>query len=45
VRGATGAAKVSALRKFVAPWFALPADITGDGQSGSKASSATPARD
>jgi hypothetical protein len=32
VRGATGAAKVSALRKFIAPWFALPADITGDGQ-------------
>jgi hypothetical protein len=32
VHGSTGAAKVSALRKFVAPWFALPADITGDGQ-------------
>ena len=25
-------AKVSALRKFAAPWFALPADITGDGK-------------
>ena len=32
VRGSTGAAKVSALRKFVAPWFVMPADITGDGQ-------------
>ena len=32
VHGSTGAAQVSALRKFVAPWFALPADITGDGK-------------
>ena len=28
----TAAAKFSELRKFAAPWFALPADITGDGQ-------------
>ncbi len=32
VRGSTGAAKFSELRKFVAPWFELPADVTGDGQ-------------
>ena len=32
VRGSTGAAKLSALRKFAAPWFEMPADITGDGQ-------------
>ena len=32
VRGSTGAAKFSELRKFVAPWFQLPADVTGDGQ-------------
>ena len=32
MKGSTGAAKVSALRKFAAPWFALPADITGDGK-------------
>ena len=31
VRGSTGRARVSALRKFAAPWFSLPADITGDG--------------
>jgi len=31
VKGATGRAKVSALRKFAAPWFAFPAEITGDG--------------
>jgi hypothetical protein len=31
VKGATGRAKVSAMRKFAAPWFSLPADITGDG--------------
>jgi hypothetical protein len=32
VKAVTGAARLSALRKFVAPWFALPADITGDGE-------------
>ncbi len=32
VKAATGKAKVSELRKFAAPWFQLPADITGDGQ-------------
>ncbi len=31
VKGSTGRAKVSELRKFAAPWFELPADITGDG--------------
>jgi len=31
VKGSTGRGKVSALRKFAAPWFELPADITGDG--------------
>lgn len=31
VKAATGKAKVSELRKFVAPWFELPKDITGDG--------------
>jgi hypothetical protein len=33
VKGSTGRTKVAALRKFVAPWFALPADITGDGDA------------
>jgi hypothetical protein len=32
VRGATAAARFSDLRRFAMPWFALPADITGDGQ-------------
>jgi hypothetical protein len=32
VKAATGKARVSELRKFAAPWFQLPADITGDGQ-------------
>ena len=32
VRGSTGAARFSELRKFIAPWFQLPADVTGDGQ-------------
>jgi hypothetical protein len=32
VRGSTGAAKLSELRKFMAPWFQLPADVTGEGQ-------------
>ncbi len=31
VKTSTGPAKVSALRKFAAPWLQLPADITGDG--------------
>jgi hypothetical protein len=31
VKAVTGALKLSALRKFLAPWFALPADVTGDG--------------
>jgi hypothetical protein len=33
VAGATGATTVVALRKFAAPWFELPADITGDGKA------------
>jgi hypothetical protein len=32
VNGKTGTTTVEALRKFVAPWFVLPADITGDGK-------------
>ena len=32
VKAVTGAARVSEVRKFVAPWFALPADVTGDGR-------------
>jgi len=32
VKGKTGTTTVEALRKFAAPWFALPADITGDGK-------------
>ncbi|HET7811023.1 MAG TPA: hypothetical protein VFL16_10645 [Steroidobacteraceae bacterium] len=31
VKGSTARAKFSALRKFAAPWFELPPDITGDG--------------
>src|SRR6185369_1306829 len=31
VKGSTGVAKASALRKFATPWFQLSADITGDG--------------
>ena len=33
VSGATGSTTVAALRKFAAPWFQLPADISGDGQA------------
>ena len=33
VTGSTGTTTVSALRKFAAPWFQLPADITGDGKA------------
>ncbi len=33
VDGATGTTTVAALRKFAAPWFALPADISGDGKA------------
>jgi hypothetical protein len=33
VSGSTGTTTVAALRKFAAPWFALPADITGDGKA------------
>ena len=33
VQGSTGNTTVSALRKFASPWFALPADITGDGKA------------
>jgi hypothetical protein len=33
VSGATGVTTVVALRKFVARWFELPADITGDGKA------------
>jgi hypothetical protein len=32
IKGRTGVTTMSALRKFVAPWFQLPADITGDGK-------------
>lgn len=32
VKAQTGAAQFSGIRKFVAPWFELPADVTGDGQ-------------
>jgi hypothetical protein len=32
VKAVSGAARLSALRKFIAPWFALPADVTGDGE-------------
>ncbi len=32
VKAVTGQALVSELRKFAAPWFALPKDITGDGK-------------
>jgi hypothetical protein len=33
VKASTASAKVSALRKFAAPWFQLSADITGDGDA------------
>jgi hypothetical protein len=33
VSGSTGSTTVAALRKFAAPWFAIPADITGDGKA------------
>lgn len=33
VRGSTGTTSVASLRKFAAPWFELPADITGDGKA------------
>jgi hypothetical protein len=32
VKGLTGSTTVDALRKFAAPWFELPKDITGDGK-------------
>jgi hypothetical protein len=32
VKGRTGSTTVEALRQFVAPWFELPKDITGDGK-------------
>ena len=32
VKGRTGTTTVEALRKFAAPWFQLPKDITGDGK-------------
>lgn len=32
VKGRTGTTTIEALRKFATPWFALPADITGDGK-------------
>ena len=32
VKAVTGQALVSELRKFAAPWFELPKDITGDGK-------------
>jgi len=32
VKAVSGAARLAALRKFIAPWFALPADVTGDGE-------------
>ena len=33
VKGKTGTTTVTALRKFAAPWFQLPADVTGDGKA------------
>lgn len=33
VNGNTGTTTVEALRKFIKPWFELPADITGDGKA------------
>jgi hypothetical protein len=33
VKGKTGTTTVAALRKFAAPWFELPADVTGDGKA------------
>ena len=33
VKGRTGMTTVAALRKFAAPWFQLPVDITGDGKA------------
>jgi hypothetical protein len=33
VKGATGATSIAELRKFMKPWFELPADISGDGQA------------
>jgi len=33
VKGGTGTTTVAALRKFAAPWFQLPADVTGDGKA------------
>ena len=33
VKGRTGTTTVAALRKFAAPWFQLPADVTGDGKA------------
>ena len=32
MKGRTGTTTVAALRKFAAPWFQLPKDITGDGK-------------
>ncbi len=32
MKGRTGTTTVEALRKFAAPWFELPKDITGDGK-------------
>ena len=32
MKGRTGTTTVAALRKFAAPWFELPKDITGDGK-------------
>src|SRR5688572_28947482 len=32
VKGRTGTTTVEALRKFAAPWFQLPKDVTGDGK-------------
>jgi hypothetical protein len=32
VKGRTGTTTVEALRKFAAPWFELPKDVTGDGK-------------
>jgi hypothetical protein len=40
VKGRTGTTTVEALRKFAAPWFELPKDITGDGKVSIEASAA-----
>ena len=40
VKGRTGTTTVAALRKFAAPWFEVPADITVDGKAAIEGSAA-----